>query len=96
MPSAGRNTNTNKKHRLVISVALIKLERQFFIMAAVAVCLSMALLGFWVERLLRQHDFPAEQLEIEVSEDIVMADVDRTVDVLRRRLGVRRSTTGEA
>jgi diguanylate cyclase len=35
-----------------------------------------------VERLLRRHRFPAEHLEIEVSEDIVMADVERTVDVL--------------
>ena len=44
-----------------------------------------------VERLLRRHDFPADQLEIEVSEDIVMADVDRTVDVLvgLRAMGVR-------
>ena len=44
-----------------------------------------------VERLLRHHDFAAEQLEIEVSEDIVMADVERTVDVLvgLRAIGVR-------
>jgi EAL domain-containing protein (putative c-di-GMP-specific phosphodiesterase class I) len=44
-----------------------------------------------VERLLRRHDIPADRLEIEVSEDIVMADVARTVDVLvgLRAIGVR-------
>lgn len=31
----------------------LTLERQFLIMATVAVCLSMALLGFWVERRIR-------------------------------------------
>ena len=43
-----------------------------------------------VERLLEQHHFPPEQLQIEVSEDIVMADVERTVDVLvgLRAIGV--------
>ena len=43
-----------------------------------------------VERLLEQHRFPPEQLQIEVSEDIVMADVERTVDVLvgLRAIGV--------
>ena len=43
-----------------------------------------------VERLLEQHSFPPEQLQIEVSEDIVMADVERTVDVLvgLRAIGV--------
>jgi diguanylate cyclase len=43
-----------------------------------------------VERLLARHHFPAEQLQIEVSEDIVMADVQRTVDVLvgLRAIGV--------
>jgi diguanylate cyclase (GGDEF)-like protein len=44
-----------------------------------------------VERLLAKHDFSAERLEIEVSEDIVMTDVERTVDVLAglRAIGVR-------
>ena len=44
-----------------------------------------------VERLLRHHNIAAEHLEIEVSEDIVMADVERTVDVLvgLRAIGVR-------
>ena len=44
-----------------------------------------------VERLLRHHDLRAEHLEVEVSEDIVMADVERTVDVLvgLRSIGVR-------
>ena len=44
-----------------------------------------------VERLLDHHRFAADQLEIEVSEDIVMADVERTVDVLvgLRAIGVR-------
>ena len=43
-----------------------------------------------VERLLEQHRFPPDRLEIEVSEDIVMADVERTVDVLvgLRAIGV--------
>ena len=43
-----------------------------------------------VERLLEHHRFPPEQLQIEVSEDIVMADVERTVDVLvgLRAIGV--------
>ena len=43
-----------------------------------------------VERLLEQHRFPPDQLQIEVSEDIVMADVERTVDVLvgLRAIGV--------
>jgi EAL domain-containing protein (putative c-di-GMP-specific phosphodiesterase class I) len=43
-----------------------------------------------VERLLEQHGFPPDRLEIEVSEDIVMADVERTVDVLvgLRAIGV--------
>ena len=43
-----------------------------------------------VERLLEHHRFPPEQLQIEVSEDIVMADVDRTIDVLvgLRAIGV--------
>ncbi|HYH88205.1 MAG TPA: EAL domain-containing protein [Solirubrobacteraceae bacterium] len=44
-----------------------------------------------VERLLDRHRFSAEHLEIEVSEDVVMADVERTVDVLAglRAIGVR-------
>jgi EAL domain-containing protein (putative c-di-GMP-specific phosphodiesterase class I) len=44
-----------------------------------------------VERQLRAHRFAAERLEIEVSEDVVMADVDRTLDVLAglRAIGVR-------
>jgi diguanylate cyclase (GGDEF)-like protein len=43
-----------------------------------------------VERLLDHHRFPPDRLEIEVSEDIVMADVERTVDVLvgLRAIGV--------
>src|SRR3954447_418564 len=43
-----------------------------------------------VERLLTRHRFAPEHLEIEVSEDIVMADVERTVDVLAglRAIGV--------
>src|SRR4051795_2687774 len=43
-----------------------------------------------VERLLEHHRFPPDRLEIEVSEDIVMADVERTVDVLvgLRAIGV--------
>jgi diguanylate cyclase len=44
-----------------------------------------------VERLLRLRRCAAEHLELEVSEDVVMADVERTVDVLRglRAVGVR-------
>jgi diguanylate cyclase (GGDEF)-like protein len=44
-----------------------------------------------VERLLGRHRFAAEHLEFEVSEDVVMADVERTVDVLvgLRAIGVR-------
>jgi diguanylate cyclase (GGDEF)-like protein len=44
-----------------------------------------------VERLLGGHRFAAEHLQIEVSEEIVMADVARTVDVLvgLRAIGVR-------
>ena len=44
-----------------------------------------------VERLLDHHRFAPDALEIEVSEDIVMADVERTVDVLvgLRAIGVR-------
>ena len=44
-----------------------------------------------VERLLDHHRFAPDTLEIEVSEDIVMADVERTVDVLvgLRAIGVR-------
>ena len=43
-----------------------------------------------VERLLEHHRFAPDQLQIEVSEDIVMADVERTVDVLAglRSIGV--------
>jgi diguanylate cyclase len=43
-----------------------------------------------VERLLDHHRFSPEQLQIEVSEDVVMADVERTVDVLvgLRAIGV--------
>jgi diguanylate cyclase (GGDEF)-like protein len=43
-----------------------------------------------VERLLEHHRVPPERLEIEVSEEIVMADVERTVDVLvgLRAIGV--------
>jgi diguanylate cyclase (GGDEF)-like protein len=43
-----------------------------------------------VERLLRLHRCAPEHLELEVSEDVVMADVERTVDVLRglRAIGV--------
>ena len=43
-----------------------------------------------VERLLEHHRFAPDALEIEVSEDIVMADVERTVDVLAglRAIGV--------
>jgi diguanylate cyclase (GGDEF)-like protein len=44
-----------------------------------------------VERLLQRRRFAPEHLQLEVSEDVVMADVDRTVDVLRglRAVGVR-------
>jgi diguanylate cyclase len=44
-----------------------------------------------VERLLQLHRCAPERLQLEVSEDVVMADVDRTVDVLRglRAIGVR-------
>jgi diguanylate cyclase (GGDEF)-like protein len=43
-----------------------------------------------VERLLEHHRFAPDSLQIEVSEDIVMADVDRTIDVLvgLRAIGV--------
>jgi len=43
-----------------------------------------------VERLLRHHRFAPEHLQIEVSEDVVMADVERTVAVLigLRAIGV--------
>ena len=44
-----------------------------------------------VERLLRLRRCEPERLQLEVSEDVVMIDVDRTVDVLRgvRAIGVR-------
>ena len=44
-----------------------------------------------VERLVQAHRFAPEQLELEVSEDVVMADVGRTVEVLiaLRAVGVR-------
>jgi diguanylate cyclase (GGDEF)-like protein len=44
-----------------------------------------------VERLLDRHGVAPDRLEIEVSEEIVMADVERTVDVLvgLRAIGVR-------
>jgi diguanylate cyclase (GGDEF)-like protein len=44
-----------------------------------------------VERLLQVRKCAPERLQLEVSEDVVMADVDRTVDVLRglRAVGVR-------
>jgi diguanylate cyclase (GGDEF)-like protein len=35
-----------------------------------------------VERLLDHRDFEPEHLELEVSEDVVMADVERTIDVM--------------
>jgi diguanylate cyclase (GGDEF)-like protein len=41
-----------------------------------------------VERLLQLRGCAPGQLELEVSEDVVMADVERTVDVLRRLRGV--------
>ena len=37
-----------------------------------------------VARLLERHDFPPERLTLEVSEDIVMGDPERTLDVLAR------------
>ena len=37
-----------------------------------------------VERVLERREFPAERLTLEVSEDIVMADPERTLDVLAR------------
>ena len=44
-----------------------------------------------VERLLDHRGFGPEHLELEVSEDVVMADVERTIDVLvgLRAIGVR-------
>src|SRR5918995_81072 len=44
-----------------------------------------------VERLLQERRCAPEHLQLEVSEDVVMADLDRTVDVLRglRAIGVR-------
>jgi diguanylate cyclase (GGDEF)-like protein len=44
-----------------------------------------------VQRILAERRFAPEHLELEVSEDVVMADVDRTTDVLRglRALGIR-------
>ncbi len=44
-----------------------------------------------VERLLELRDYPAEQLVLEVSEDVVMTDVERTADVLDglRAIGAR-------
>jgi diguanylate cyclase (GGDEF)-like protein len=44
-----------------------------------------------VERILQDRRFPPEHLELEVSEDVVMADVERTTDVLRglRAIGVQ-------
>jgi diguanylate cyclase (GGDEF)-like protein len=43
-----------------------------------------------VERLLQRRRFASEHLQLEVSEDVVMADVERTIDVLRglRAIGV--------
>jgi len=43
-----------------------------------------------IERSLALHGFAPEHLQLEVSEDVVMADVERTVDVLKglRRIGV--------
>jgi EAL domain-containing protein (putative c-di-GMP-specific phosphodiesterase class I) len=35
-----------------------------------------------IERLLHRRDLPPQHLELEVSEDVVMADVERTTDVL--------------
>jgi diguanylate cyclase (GGDEF)-like protein len=44
-----------------------------------------------VERVLRHRGFAPEHLQLEISEDVVMADIDRTVDVLHglRAVGVR-------
>jgi diguanylate cyclase len=44
-----------------------------------------------VERVLRHRGFAPEHLQLEISEDVVMADVERTVDVLHRlrAIGVR-------
>jgi EAL domain-containing protein (putative c-di-GMP-specific phosphodiesterase class I) len=44
-----------------------------------------------VDRILQHRRFAPEHLELEVSEDVVMADVDRTTTVLRdlRAIGVR-------
>jgi diguanylate cyclase (GGDEF)-like protein len=44
-----------------------------------------------VERILQLRGFPSECLQLEVSEDVVMADVERTEEVLRglRHAGVR-------
>jgi diguanylate cyclase (GGDEF)-like protein len=44
-----------------------------------------------VERVLRHRGFAPEHLQLEISEDVVMADVERTVDVLQRlrAIGVR-------
>jgi EAL domain-containing protein (putative c-di-GMP-specific phosphodiesterase class I) len=45
-----------------------------------------------VERLLARHGLAPEDLQIEVSEDIVMGDVDRTIDVLAGLRGIGVST----
>jgi EAL domain-containing protein (putative c-di-GMP-specific phosphodiesterase class I) len=44
-----------------------------------------------IERLLRRRQFPADRLRLEVSEDVVMVDPQRTLDVLAalRDIGVR-------
>jgi diguanylate cyclase (GGDEF)-like protein len=44
-----------------------------------------------VERLLHRRGFAPEHLQLEISEDVVMADIERTVDVLHglRTIGVR-------
>jgi diguanylate cyclase (GGDEF)-like protein len=44
-----------------------------------------------VQRLLARHDFDPRHLQLEVSEDVIMADVERTIDVLvgLRRTGVQ-------
>jgi diguanylate cyclase (GGDEF)-like protein len=44
-----------------------------------------------VERVLRHRGFAPEHLQLEISEDVVMADIERTVDVLHRlrAIGVR-------
>ena len=46
-----------------------------------------------VQRILSRHQIAPERLQLEVSEDVVMTDVERTVDVLDalRRIGVRTS-----